>query len=124
MRQRSFIVVAIAVAVLVFGAVGVYAYDKTRDDVSRTVRAVTGGSVHSAVPVTISYSRPAVDRFAAAVKRKIDRAPRDANIDVSGGQVVKVDSQEGREVNAGALEREVGAELTQVTSDHRVKAPV
>src|SRR3954452_21402414 len=33
MRQRSFIVVAIAVAILVVGAVGVYAYDKTRDDV-------------------------------------------------------------------------------------------
>src|SRR3954465_4792803 len=33
MRQRSFIVVAIAVAVLIIGAVAVYAYDKTRDDV-------------------------------------------------------------------------------------------
>src|SRR4051812_45097884 len=33
MRQRSFIAVAIAVAVLVVGAVGVYAYDKTQSDV-------------------------------------------------------------------------------------------
>src|SRR4051812_31484395 len=33
MRQRSFIVVAIALAILVLGAVGVYAFDKTRDDV-------------------------------------------------------------------------------------------
>ena len=33
MRQRSFIVVALAVAMLVVGAVGVYAYDKTREDV-------------------------------------------------------------------------------------------
>ena len=32
MRQRSFIVVALAVAMLVLGAVGVYAYDKTRED--------------------------------------------------------------------------------------------
>src|SRR3954469_23190825 len=33
MRQRSFIVLAIALVVLVVGAVGVYAYDKSRDDV-------------------------------------------------------------------------------------------
>src|SRR5215212_8062369 len=43
MRQRSFIVVAIAVAVLVLGAVGVYAYDKTRDD--QIANGVTAGGV-------------------------------------------------------------------------------
>src|SRR5436305_265795 len=43
MRQRSFIVVALAVAVLVFGAVGVYAYDKTRDDL--IAKGVTAGGI-------------------------------------------------------------------------------
>jgi lipoprotein-anchoring transpeptidase ErfK/SrfK len=43
MRQRSFIVVAIAVALLVVGAVGVYAYDKTRDDV--IAKGVSAGGV-------------------------------------------------------------------------------
>jgi lipoprotein-anchoring transpeptidase ErfK/SrfK len=199
MRQRSFIVVAIAVAVLVVGAVGVYAYDKTRDDliakgvtaggvdlsglhprearakleqqlaaplrkpvtvryaghhyklsarkarvrvdvngmvasaladsrkgnvVSRTTRALTGGSVHASVPISITYSKTAVRRFAAKVKRKIDQAPRDANIDASGGQIVKVDSQVGRSVDSGALQRELSTELVQVTSDHTVRAPV
>src|SRR3954468_21604128 len=199
MRQRSFIVVAIAVAVLVLGAVGVYAYDKTRDDliakgvtaggvdlsglhpdaarqkldrelaaplrkpvlvryaghryklsarkasvrvdvdamvdqaladsrkgnvVSRTTRAITGGSVHASVPIAITYSRAAVARFTRKVKAKVDRDPRDANIDASGGQIVKVDSRKGRDLDAAALEREVSAELVQVTSDHRVKAPV
>ena len=33
MRQRSFIVIALALVMLVVGAVGVYAYDKTREDV-------------------------------------------------------------------------------------------
>src|SRR3954468_6355181 len=41
MRQRSFIALAIALAVLVVGAVGVYAYDKTRDDV--IAKGVTAG---------------------------------------------------------------------------------
>src|SRR3954469_11924668 len=142
MRQRSFIVLAIALVVLVVGAVGVYAYDKSRDDViakgvkaggvdlsgmkagearatlqrelaeplqrpvvvkyhghryrlsarrarvsvnteemvqqaldesqkgsiiTRTTRAVTGGSVHVTVPVTVSYSKRAVRRFARRV---------------------------------------------------------
>ena len=199
MRQRSFIVVAIAVAVLVIGAVGVYAYDKTRDDLiangvtaggidlsgmhpaearaklrselaeplgkpvvvryaghhyklsarrarvhvdvtsmvdralaeshrgnvlSRTTRAITGGSVHASIPLSITYSRAAVGRFAAKVKRKIDQEPQDANIDASGGQIIKVDSRPGRSVDAGALERELNSELVQVTSDHVVKAPV
>src|SRR3954452_23638665 len=43
MRQRSFIALAIALVVLVVGAVGVYAYDKTRDDV--IAKGVTAGGV-------------------------------------------------------------------------------
>src|SRR4051795_9746238 len=43
MRQRSFIVVAIAVAVLVVGAVGVYAYDNGRKDVIS--KGVSAGGV-------------------------------------------------------------------------------
>jgi lipoprotein-anchoring transpeptidase ErfK/SrfK len=199
MRQRSFIVVAIAVAVLVVGAVGVYAYDKTRDDliakgvtaggvdlgglhpeaaraklqtelagplgkpvvvryagrryklsarrarvrvdvdamvdqaladsrkgnvVSRTTRALTGGSVHASVPLAVTYSRAAVGRFAAKVKGKINQDPRDANIDATAGQIVKVDSRPGRKLDVPALERELNTELVQVTSDHVVKAPV
>src|SRR4051812_6909016 len=199
MRQRSFIVVALAVAVLVLGAVGVYAYDKTRDDliakgvtaggidlgglhpeaaraklrrelagplgepitiryagkgykltahrarvrvdvdamvdhalaesrkgnvVSRTTRTITGGSVHASVPLSVTYSKRAVRSFVAKVKRKIDQAPRDANIDASNGQIVKVDSRPGRKLDDGALESQMNRELVQVSSDHIVTAPV
>ncbi len=199
MRQRSFIIVAIAVAVLVVGAVGVYAYDKTRDDLiakgvtaggvdlsglhpaaareklqtelagplgkpvtvryagrhytlsahrarvrvavasmvdqaltasrkgnalSRTTRAITGGSVHASVPLAVTYSKRVVAHFASKVKGKIDQDPRDANIDASGGQIVKVDSRPGRKVDEQALEAEIGRELVQATSDHTVKPNV
>jgi lipoprotein-anchoring transpeptidase ErfK/SrfK len=199
MRQRSFIVVAIAVFVLVVGAVGVYAYDRTRDDViakgvsaggvdlsgmhpaaaraalrrelaaplnkpvvvryhghryrlsarrakvnvnvdqmvaqalddsrkgnilSRTTRAITGGSVHATIPLAISYSRHAVARFATRIKRRVDQPARDASIDFSGGQLVKVDSQTGRAADAGTLERAIEGDLTEPTADHRVKVPV
>src|SRR4051794_15835969 len=199
MRQRSFIVVAIAVFVLVVGAVGVYAYDRTRDDtiakgvsaggvdlsgmhpaaaretltrelaaplhkpivvryhghryklkarradvrvnvdqmvdqaleesrkgniVSRTTRAITGGSIDARVPVAISYSHHAVARFAKRVKRKVDQPARDASIDFAGGSLVKVDSQTSPEADEGALERAIEGDLTEPTADRRVKVPV
>jgi lipoprotein-anchoring transpeptidase ErfK/SrfK len=43
MRQRSFIVLALVVVLLVVGAVGVYAYDKSRTDV--IAKGVTAGGV-------------------------------------------------------------------------------
>jgi lipoprotein-anchoring transpeptidase ErfK/SrfK len=198
MRQRSFIVVAIAVAVLVVGAVGVYAYDKTREDiiakgvsaggvdlsglhpdaartklqrqlaeplrqpvfvesghhryrlsarradvrvnvdvmvqraldesrqgnlVSRSVRSLTGGSVHVKVPFAVEYSKPAVGRFAERVRKRLDQPAVDASIGFSGGTVQKVDSRNGREVDAPRLERRIAADLVELTSNHRVKVP-
>jgi len=43
MRQRSFIVLAVVVAVLLIGAVGVYAYDQSRSDI--IAKGVTAGGV-------------------------------------------------------------------------------
>jgi lipoprotein-anchoring transpeptidase ErfK/SrfK len=199
MRQRSFIVVAVAIAVLIVGAVGVYAYDQTQTGkiakgvtaggvdlsgmkpakarqtlqrqladplnqpvsvryaghryaisarragvhvdidamvqdaltasrkgsiISRTTRAITGGSVHATIPVAITYSHAAVARFAAKVKRHLDRPAQDASIDFTGGSIQPVDSKNGRSVDTAALERQVSDELVQPTADHRLKAPV
>jgi lipoprotein-anchoring transpeptidase ErfK/SrfK len=199
MRQRSFIVVAVAVAVLILGAVGVYAYDKTRDDViakgvnaggvdlsgmhpsearealhrqleaairkpvyvkyrdhkyrlgarrakikvdvdrmvddalarsregnmlTRTTRAITGGSIHASIPIELSYSKRAVRRFARGVGHSVDQDARDASIDFSGGQVVKVDSQNGRKVDRSQLVDRIEGDLTEPTADHKVMAPV
>jgi lipoprotein-anchoring transpeptidase ErfK/SrfK len=199
MRQRSFIVVAVAVAVLILGAVGVYAYDKTRDDViakgvkaggvdlsgmhpaeardtlhrqleaaiqkpvfvkygddkfrlgarrakvkvdvdqmvdealarsregnmlTRTTRAITGGSVHVNVPLELSYSKRAVRKFARGVGRSIDEDPRDASIDFSGGQVVKVDSKDGRKLDTGQLVDRIKGDIVEPTADRKVMAPV
>ena len=199
MRQRSFIVLALTLAVLVLGAVGVYAYDKTRDDeiakgitaggvdlsglspseardtlqrelaeplqrsvvvkyagkryklsparakvrvntramvdealaksrdgnlLSRTTRALTGGSVDASIPVDISYSGRAVAAFTKRIKKKIDQPARDASITFAGGAIQKVDSQNGRELDSESLKRRIAAELVEPAADHRVKAPV
>ncbi len=199
MRQRSFIVLAIALVVLVAGAVGVYAYDKTRDDLiakgvtaggvdlsgmkpaearatlqrelveplqrsvtvkyghkaykltparakvridtagmvqqaldasrkgnllSRTTRAITGGSVHAKIPVVVAYSQSAVDNFANRMKKRIDQPARNASISFVSGQIQKVDSQTGRALDTEALKSKVQSELVQATADHKVRAPV
>jgi lipoprotein-anchoring transpeptidase ErfK/SrfK len=199
MRQRSFIAVALAVALLILGAVGVYAYDKTNSDVlasgvtaggvdisglhpdkaraklqrelaeplqkalvvkyagrryklspsqakvrvavdqmvqqgldasrkgnliSRTTRALTGGSVHANIPVEVTYSKPAVAKFVNRVRKSINRPAQDANLGFSGGAIQKVSGHDGRTLDKGALSRQVQAELVEPTSDHRVKAPV
>jgi lipoprotein-anchoring transpeptidase ErfK/SrfK len=199
MRQRSFIALAIALTVLVVGAVGVYAYDKTRDDViakgitaggvdisgmnpnearetlrrelavplqksvvvkyagkrykltparakvrvntgdmvqqaleqshkgnllTRTARAITGGSVNAKIPVEVSYSKRAVTRFAKNVGEEIDEEARDASISFAGGAIQKVDSQDGRKVDVQGLKTDVASELVEPTADHKVRPPV
>jgi lipoprotein-anchoring transpeptidase ErfK/SrfK len=199
MRQRSFIVLAVALAVLVVGAVGVYAYDKTRDDViakgvtaggvdlsgmnpnearatlrrqlaaplqkpvvvkyaghrykltparakvrvntadmvqqaldashkgnliTRTARAITGGSVNTRIKVEVTYSKRAVARFAKSVGDKIDQDARDATISFGGGGIERVESQDGRKLDEEGLKTDVAAELVEPTADHKVRPPV
>jgi lipoprotein-anchoring transpeptidase ErfK/SrfK len=199
MRQRSFIALALALTVLVVGAVGVYAYDKSRDDViakgvtaggvdisgmnpnqaretlrrelaaplqkavvvkyaghryklsparakvrvntndmvrqaldashkgniiTRTTRAITGGSVHAAIKVEVSYSKRAVSSFVRHVGGGIDEKPVDATISIGSGGVQKVDSKDGRQLDSEALKNDVAGELVEPTADHKVDAPV
>jgi lipoprotein-anchoring transpeptidase ErfK/SrfK len=199
MRQRSFIVLAVALFVLVVGAVGVYAYDKSRDDViakgvkaggvdlsgmkpaearetlrrelaeplqkpvivkyrghhyrlgprrakvtvntdemvaealdkshdgsiiTRTTRAITGGSVHVSIPVSVSYSKRAVRRFVRRVAKHVDKPAVDATIGFSGGAIQKVDSQTGRKLDVEGLKADVAGELVEPTADHKVRPPV
>src|SRR2546430_5679149 len=64
MRSRSFIALAVALVVLVLGTVGVYAYDKTQDDV--IAKGVTAGGVD------LSGMHPAKAR--AALQRELGGA--------------------------------------------------
>ncbi|MEA2123807.1 MAG: L,D-transpeptidase ErfK/SrfK [Solirubrobacteraceae bacterium] len=199
MRQRSFIVLALALTVLVVGAVGVYAYDKTRNDViakgisaggvdlsgmhpkqarealrqqlaaplqkpvvvkyaghryklspkqakvrvntadmvqqaldasrtgnliTRTARALTGGSVHKSIKVEVTYSGRAVAQFTKSIQGHIDQQPVDATISIGSSGVSKVDSKDGRQLDVQALRNDVAGELVEATADHKVDAPV
>jgi lipoprotein-anchoring transpeptidase ErfK/SrfK len=91
---------------------------------TRTTRAITGGSVDENIPMAVGYSKNAVKKFAEGVGRSVDQDARDATIDFSGGAVVKVDSQNGREVDTKALAHRIETDLVEPTADKRVHAPV
>jgi lipoprotein-anchoring transpeptidase ErfK/SrfK len=91
---------------------------------SRTARAITGGSVHVRIPVNVAYSQSAVDSFVNGLRKRLDQPARDASISFAGGQIQKVDSQTGRKLDSEALKSKVQAELVEATADHKVRAPV
>jgi lipoprotein-anchoring transpeptidase ErfK/SrfK len=196
MRHRSFIAVAVLVFLLIAGAIGVYAYDSSREDliadgvsiaghdvggmraaearelvrrelasslnrpvvvkrahkrfeltaaqarvhadvdgmvdeavqasrdgnvISRTWRDVTGGSVDANVAARVTYSRAAVRRLVARVKRTLDRPARDASVQFPS--LAEVQEQSGLAVQAGALRRRVEGALAEPTAARTVKAP-
>jgi lipoprotein-anchoring transpeptidase ErfK/SrfK len=92
--------------------------------VTRTTRAISGGSVHVNIPVSVSYSKRAVARFARQIQRKIDKPAVDATIAFSGGQIQKVDSRTGRKLDVEGLRADVAGELVESTADHKVRPPV
>jgi lipoprotein-anchoring transpeptidase ErfK/SrfK len=108
------------------GAMVQEALDASREGnlVTRTTRAITGGSVDKAIAVKVTYSKAAVSRFVKGVKEDVDEPARDAEIAFTGGTVQKVDSKEGRELDASGLERDVEAELVEPTADAKVRPPV
>jgi lipoprotein-anchoring transpeptidase ErfK/SrfK len=74
---------------------------------SRTWRRLTGGAIRADIPAAVSWSRPAVQRLVARVRRSLERPPRDASLDLSSGHVDPVRAAMGRRVRARALERAV-----------------
>ena len=83
MRQRSFIVLAIAIVVLVVGAVGVYAYDKSKEDV--IAKGVTAGGID------LSGMHP--DEARQTLRRELGRPLRKAVIVKYAGKRYKLSAR-------------------------------
>jgi lipoprotein-anchoring transpeptidase ErfK/SrfK len=88
---------------------------------SRTYRGLTGGRVNAALDLDITYDDAAIAKVVNRVRSKLDREPVDAEVDFSGGQVAPQDSEEGRQVAASRLERDLERHLTSPTASRRVK---
>jgi lipoprotein-anchoring transpeptidase ErfK/SrfK len=93
--------------------------------VSRALRGLFGGDVDKQIPLPVSYSHRAVDRFVNEVTSAIDRPPRDATVSVDGsGRLASVRSATGLSVDAAALRSSVEEALAAPGSRHVIAAPV
>jgi lipoprotein-anchoring transpeptidase ErfK/SrfK len=89
---------------------------------SRVARDLTGGKEHAQVPARVTYDEQAIDRLVKRVRRNLNRAPRDAEVDFPS--LEKVKEQSGVGVKTALLHQRLAQALTVPGVGRRVKAPV
>jgi lipoprotein-anchoring transpeptidase ErfK/SrfK len=90
--------------------------------VERVTRDLTGGEEKVQVSARVTYSEPAVKRLVRRVKRRLNRAPRDAEVVFPSLEQVK--ERPGRRVRGKALQVRIAQALTEPDADRTVKATV
>jgi lipoprotein-anchoring transpeptidase ErfK/SrfK len=91
--------------------------------VTRTIRGLTGGSVHRNIPLVVSYSHQAVRDLTAKVSAAVGRAPMDATVQPSEGGLSTVAAQTGVTVEGRRLADRVERALTGATVSHAITVP-
>jgi lipoprotein-anchoring transpeptidase ErfK/SrfK len=88
---------------------------------SRTLRSVEGDGLGADIPAAIGWSRPAVHRLVARVRRRVNRPARDASLDLSSGHVERRRELNGRRLYARRLMRTVERTLLDPGPRHAVR---
>ncbi len=132
MRQRSFILLAVALAVMIFGSVGVYAYDTSNDEIADGITAAgidIGGLKEGEAreklrgEVASNLERPLKVRYKGrSFTLKPERAKIRTNVDAMVDEAVER-SQEGNVISR-SLRKLTGGEIhedipVKVTYDKR-----
>jgi lipoprotein-anchoring transpeptidase ErfK/SrfK len=91
---------------------------------TRTWRALSGGSVQRNIPLAVGYSRPRVQQFASEISSAVDRSARDASVQPTASGLSTVPSQDGLALNSTLLARRVRAALSGFRSARALNAPV
>ena len=91
--------------------------------ITRTIRGLTGGSVHSDIPLQVSYSHAAVKQLTASVRAAVDRPARDASVSPSPAGLQTVPSQDGLSVDNTHLAYMVELALTGQAPSRVVTVP-
>lgn len=89
---------------------------------ARTWRDINGQEVEHNVEAQVSYSRKSVKRLVARVGRRLNRDAVDADIDIDASGVDVRRSREGRQLNAGRLERQLHRRLIDFDGRRSVTA--
>jgi lipoprotein-anchoring transpeptidase ErfK/SrfK len=127
-RHRSFIFVAVVVAVLIVGAVAAYAYDSSRDDTIAKGVTVAGVDVGGmtpaeALPVVRRELKPALEQPVAVRARgkRFNLSAQDAGVRADVAGMVDEALQESRD---GSIVSRVARDITGGEEDVQVPARV
>jgi lipoprotein-anchoring transpeptidase ErfK/SrfK len=88
----------------------------------RAVRLLSGHPLSGRLPVLVSYSPPAVERFVHHVRAVLDRRPRNARLRFSRDSVRKLSGKRGFVLDASALRARIDAALIGGTASRTVVA--
>jgi lipoprotein-anchoring transpeptidase ErfK/SrfK len=83
---------------------------------TRTIRSLTGGSVHRDVPLVVGYSHAAVRRLTAQVRAAVNREPRNASVAPSASGLEQVAGENGVSVDSAKLGARIELALTSTGS--------
>lgn len=100
------------------------ALDESRDGglPTRLVRYVSGGELDKQIPVDVTYSRPAVNRFVRRVADAVDREAQDATVEPSADALSVVPAENGRKLRDNLLTRQLEAAVLNASADHTIAA--
>ncbi len=87
---------------------------------SRTVRALTGRRLEASVEPQVTFSRAAVDRLVARVRRRIDRPAKDAEVEFTAAGLERRAERVGLELDRGWLRDRVTAALVMPAAADRL----
>jgi len=90
---------------------------------SRAFRDVRGATLNERIPLRLTYSRPAVQRFASRVAHTVERSPVDATLRYMTTDLEPVPGQDGRALSRAILVRRVSAQL-RAPHPRPIAAPV
>src|SRR4051812_11783895 len=88
----------------------------------RSWRGLTGGEVHKAIRLKLSYDDRAVRSFVRHVARRINEAPKDASVTPTAGGLQTVASKEGIALQSRYLRARVEKALVTPDASHQIVA--
>ncbi|WP_051324924.1 L,D-transpeptidase family protein [Candidatus Solirubrobacter pratensis] len=110
-----------AVGIDIRGTVGkALARSQQGNLLSRSWRNLRNESLDTTLAADVSYSQPAIERLVRRARKAIDRAPRDAHVDLSKGIVDPKPSRTGIRVKYNTLAKDLQRTLLSPGADTEV----
>ena len=97
---------------------------KARIDLDATLDAALDGKAGATVVPRVTFARPAVAAFAGRIAERVDRKPRDADIEWHDGKLDRTRARAGLAVDTTALVERLERALASPPPQRRVDVPV